>query len=77
MKPSSAANDDLIDRTIEFWQPRLRHELTREDARQIAENCTGFFCILAEWSKAEITTPASDSRYQPDCSNTGEVRHES
>ncbi len=76
MKPSSAANDNLIDRTIDLWQPRLRRELTREDARQIAENVTGFFSILAEWSKAEIAT-ASDSRYQPDCSKTGEVRHES
>lgn len=53
MKPSSAANDNLIDRTIDLWQPRLRRELTREDARQIAENVTGFFSILAEWSRAE------------------------
>ncbi len=75
MKPSSAANDGLIDRTIELWQPRLRRELTREDARQIAENVTGFFSILAEWSKAESATPANDLRHQPE--QQGEVRHES
>jgi hypothetical protein len=66
VKPKSAANDDLIDRTIELWQPRLRRALTREDARQIAENVTGFFSILAEWSKAESATPANDSRHQPE-----------
>jgi hypothetical protein len=38
--------DNLIDRTIELWQPRLGCELTREDARQIAENVTGFFSRL-------------------------------
>ena len=65
VKPSSAANDNLIDRTIELWQPRLRRKLTREDARQITENVTGFFSLLAEWSKAEIATPASDRRYNP------------
>ena len=77
MKPSNAANDNLINRTIELLQPRLPRELTREDARQIAENVTGFFSILAEWSKAEAATPANDSRDQPDRSSTGEVRHES
>jgi hypothetical protein len=28
--------------------------LSREDARQIAENVTGFFAILGEWSRAEM-----------------------
>jgi hypothetical protein len=37
MKPTRAANDNLIDRTIAVWQPRLRRDLSREDARQIAE----------------------------------------
>ncbi len=60
MKPSHAENDNLIDRTIELWEPRLRRDLSREDARQIVENVAGFFGILAEWSRAEIPTPASD-----------------
>ncbi|MGH8646771.1 MAG: hypothetical protein ACREX4_20850 [Gammaproteobacteria bacterium] len=60
MKSSSAANDNLIDRTIELWQPRLRRELSREDGRQIVENVTGFFSTLAEWSRAEAATPAND-----------------
>ena len=54
MKPSNAENDNLIDRTIETWQPRAERDLSGEDARQIVENVTGFFSILAEWSRAEI-----------------------
>jgi len=53
VKPSNAQNDNLIDWTIETWQPRLDRDLCREDARQIVENVTGFFSILAEWSWAE------------------------
>ena len=59
MKKPGAANDNLIDRTIALWQPRLGRDLSREDARQIAENVIGFFSILQEWSKANI--PVSDN----------------
>ena len=40
---------DFIDRTLQVWQRCSPRELTREDARQIASNVTGFFKILAEW----------------------------
>ena len=62
MKPSHAANDNLIDRTREVWEPRLRRDLSREDARQIAENVTGFFATLAEWSWAEQLAGANDNQ---------------
>jgi hypothetical protein len=61
MKPSHAANDNLIDRTREVWKPRLGGDLSRDDARQIAENVTGFFALLAEWSRAEMRSPANDT----------------
>jgi hypothetical protein len=61
VNPSNAANDNLIDRTVKTWQPRLDRDLSREDARQIVENVTGFFSILAEWSWAELPTPANDN----------------
>lgn len=61
MKPSHVANDNLIDRTRAAWQPRLGRDLSREDARQIVENVTGFFAILAEWSRAEMPDPANDN----------------
>jgi hypothetical protein len=76
MKPSHAANDNLVDRTRQVWQPRTRRDLTDEDSRQIAENVTGFFAILAEWSRAETPVPANDIG-NPATSDAGEVRHES
>ncbi len=75
MKPSTAANDNLIDRAIETWQPRAERDLSREDARQIVENVTGFFSILAEWARAEIPEPANDTG-KPGESNHGEARHD-
>jgi hypothetical protein len=79
VKPSHAANDNLKDelirRTREVWQPRLGRDLTREDARQIAANITGFFSVLAEWSRAEITSPANDTG-KADASANGEGRHD-
>ena len=76
MKPTSAANDNLIDRTREVWQPRFGGDLSREDSRQIAENMTGFFAILAEWSRAERPAPANDN-VKPAKPIDDEVRHES
>ena len=75
MKPPHAANDNLIDRTRQVWQPRIGRDLTDEDARQIAENVTGFFSILAEWSRAEMPTPANDTG-KPTASDDEEVRHD-
>jgi hypothetical protein len=66
----------LVDRTRRVWQPRLGRDLTREDVRQIAENVTGFFAILAEWSRAEAPVPSNDTR-KPANSDASEVRHES
>ena len=76
MKTSPAANDNLIDRTRQVWQPRLGRDVSREDARQIAENVTGFFAILAEWSRAEMPVPANDAA-KPSTSDAGEGHHES
>jgi hypothetical protein len=75
MKPSHAANDNLVDRTRQVWQPRTGRDLTDEDSRQIAENVTGFFSILAEWSRAEMPTPANDAG-KPVASDDKEVRHD-
>ena len=77
VKPSRAANDNLKDDltrcTRQVWQPRLGRDLSREDARQIAENVTGFFSVLAEWSRAEMPSPANDAG-KPDASDNGEAR---
>jgi len=76
MKPSHATNDNHVDLTRQVWKPRLGRDLTNEDARQITQNVTGFFGILAEWSRAEMPVTASDTA-EPSTSDAGEVRHES
>ncbi len=45
--------DNLIDRTLEVWQPRNGQRLSDEDARAILENVTGFFTLLLEWETNE------------------------
>ncbi len=79
MKPVHAANDnlkdELIGRTREVWQPRLGRDLSSDDARQIAENVTGFFSTLTEWSRAERPSPANDTG-KPDAPGNTEARHD-
>lgn len=61
MKPSQVANDNLIGRTRQIWRSRFGRDLTDEDARQVTQNITGFFSVLAEWSRAKMPTPANDA----------------
>ena len=75
MKPSHAVSSNLIEQTHKVWQPRIRRNLTDEDARQIAENVTGFFAILAEWSRAARPVPANDATV-PALTDTAEVCHD-
>ena len=76
MKQLNAANDNLIDRTIETWQPRFSRDLSQDDARQIVENVTGFFSILAEWSRAEMPVPANDTTRPATPGEHDEVHHD-
>jgi hypothetical protein len=50
---SSSLSAPFLDETIQFWQPKSERVLTREDAREMIENVTGFFSILHEWLEAE------------------------
>jgi hypothetical protein len=53
--------DDFISRTREVWQPRLARDMSHDEAKQIVANLTGFFSILAVWSRAELPAPANDN----------------
>jgi hypothetical protein len=79
MKRLDAANDNdagkQIARGRQVWQPRIGRDLTDEDARQIIHNVTGFFGVLAEWSRAERLAAANDAA-APAKPNDGEVRHD-
>ena len=45
------ASEDLLQQTIALWQSRHGETLTREDAREIAANVSGFFQILIRWDR--------------------------
>jgi hypothetical protein len=79
MKRLDAANDNdagkQIARTRQVWEPRIRRDLSDEDARQIMHNVTGFFRVLANWSRAERLVAANDAA-APAKPNEGEVRHD-
>lgn len=69
---SSSLSAPFLDETIQFWQPRSERPLTREDAREIVENMTGFFSILHEWLEAERLSnqksgPVSAGEKASDC----------
>jgi hypothetical protein len=78
MRFPPAANDnprnDLIRRTRRTWQPRLGRDLSREDARQIVENVSGFFAVLADWSRSEQANPANDNESEGGSTSTGSYR---
>lgn len=56
-------DESIIDQTIEFWQSRTSEQLTRESARQIVANVSGFFQVLAEWDAAQRKTVSTE--YKP------------
>jgi hypothetical protein len=58
-------SESFLQETVEFWQARSGRKLSREDARQITENLTGFFRVLEGWRKsnqAMVTGVDSDGK---------------
>jgi hypothetical protein len=63
-RPSSGAlSSQFLDQTIEEWQPFSKRNLTREDAREIIYNITGFIEVLSRWERAE-RQHASDAKIE-------------
>ena len=46
---------DVLDQTIAFWSQRTGQVLSREDARQIVVNVSGFFQVLEEWARRDAS----------------------
>ncbi|MGO3933071.1 hypothetical protein NP284_32765 [Rhodopseudomonas pseudopalustris] len=57
----SAVPTPFLDKTIAFWQPYYGRPLSREDAREIIHNVSGFFAVLAEWEKSERVFPKDET----------------
>ena len=56
----AAGTEKLIDSTMRLWQQRMRRDISRQDARQIIEQVTGFFDVLKEWERD--SRAANDNR---------------
>jgi hypothetical protein len=68
-------SNSLIKQTRKVWQSRIERNLTDEDARQIAVNVSGFFAILAEWSRTARPASGNDASVAAPIDTAG-VRHE-
>ena len=54
--------DDFIEETRAFWGELTGRTFSREDAREMIANISGFFRVLAEWDrKARMEAAASSS----------------
>ena len=42
---------DIIEQTLNFWGKRTGKDLSREDAREMVVNVSGFFQVLAKWDR--------------------------
>ena len=51
--------DDAIEKTIAFWNKKVGVKFSREDAREMIVNVSGFFRILAAW---DGKTPKRDKK---------------
>ena len=60
VKQTDKPDNELLSHTIAVWQRRTDRKLSREDARDIVRNMTGFFDLLAEWAEAEARGPEPD-----------------
>ena len=52
--------DEFLDQTLRFWQPRTDRALTIDDARDIVNNVAGFFTLLLKWDAKERVQVHSD-----------------
>jgi hypothetical protein len=58
---NTSPNGQLIEDTREVWKSRLGREVTSDEAKEIVANVTGFFSVLAEWSRAEASDQTEHS----------------
>jgi hypothetical protein len=42
---------DILEKTMAFWAERTGKSFSREEAREMVANVSGFFQVLAEWDR--------------------------
>lgn len=50
-RPRIYPSAELIQHTIQIWEPRLKRKLTAEEARKILENVVGYFEVVIKWDR--------------------------
>jgi hypothetical protein len=55
---------DILYQTIAFWSQRTGQPFSREDARQMVANVSGFFQLLDEWARKEASRDEPDNAPQ-------------
>jgi hypothetical protein len=63
LEPSINKADEAQKRTLEVWSKRSARPLSKEDARQIAENAIGFFRVLIEWKARKFEETIGKDRF--------------
>ena len=58
--PVPEFSEESIDETIEFWSPRYGRRLSREEAREILVNLTGFVRTLLRWHRKAQAAEAAE-----------------
>ena len=48
-----SSNSPFIEETRAFWEPLYGHPLSREDAREIIENVSGFLAMAIKWDRED------------------------
>ena len=53
--------DDFIEKTRTFWGERSGRVFSREDAREMIANISGFFRVLDEWDRKAREEESAES----------------
>lgn len=65
--------NEFIDQTLRVWHQHSDCELTRDDAREMIENISGFFRLPNEWDIAERNQADVGNRDELNMINMGNV----
>jgi hypothetical protein len=49
---------DISDQTIKFWQQRTGKKLSRDEAREVIMNVSGFMSVLCDWDRTSLEDAA-------------------
>lgn len=53
-------SEELIQKTIKVWAPKMGRDPTREEAIEMLDKVTGYFRVLIEWDAAERKKEAEE-----------------